>query len=30
MTGADPASFDGVGTSSEIFEVQSGEISRQP
>jgi DNA replication and repair protein RecF len=30
MTGADPASFDGVGTSSEIFEVQSGEISRRP
>jgi len=30
MTGADPASFDALGTSSEIFEVQSGEISRRP
>ena len=29
MTGADPASFDALGTSSEIFEVQSGEISRR-
>jgi DNA replication and repair protein RecF len=30
MSGADPASFDALGASGEIFEVQSGEIGRRP
>src|SRR5690349_25006268 len=30
MTGADPASFDALGTSREIFGVHSGGISRRP
>jgi DNA replication and repair protein RecF len=30
MTGADPVSFDALGASGEIFEVQSGEISCRP
>ena len=30
MTGADPAAFAGIGTSGEIFDVDSGRISRRP
>jgi DNA replication and repair protein RecF len=29
MTGADPAAFEGLGTSGEIFAVESGRITRQ-
>lgn len=29
MTGADPAAFAGIGTSGEIFSVESGQISRR-
>jgi DNA replication and repair protein RecF len=28
MTGADPAAFAGIGTSGEIFGVESGQIAR--
>jgi DNA replication and repair protein RecF len=28
MTGADPAAFAGIGTSGEIFGVDSGQIAR--
>jgi DNA replication and repair protein RecF len=30
MTGADPAAFTGLGASDEIFNVDSGRISRRP
>ena len=30
MTGADPAAFAGIGASGEIFDVDSGRISRRP
>jgi DNA replication and repair protein RecF len=29
MTGADPAAFTDIGTSGEIFDVDSGNISRR-
>jgi DNA replication and repair protein RecF len=30
MTGADPAAFKDVGTGGEIFEVESGRVTRRP
>ena len=29
MTGADPAAFTEIGTSGEIFDVESGQIARR-
>jgi DNA replication and repair protein RecF len=29
MTGADPAAFAGIGTSGEVFGVDSGQIARR-
>jgi DNA replication and repair protein RecF len=29
MSGADPAAFTGIGTTAEIFDVESGRITRR-
>jgi DNA replication and repair protein RecF len=30
MTGADPAAFAGIGAPGEVFDVESGQITRRP
>jgi DNA replication and repair protein RecF len=30
MTGADPAAFAGIGATGEVFDVDSGRITRRP